>query len=80
MAKVIINKFVAVNSRGIFIALGNDGYAYKTEEVEKALLCDDEHDAKRDIGIWINSYEEMFGQFKIVPVQISYDLDNALTL
>lgn len=78
MAQTVINKFAAISPKRTFMAVGSDGYAYEVNDIGKASLCSNEQDADSNLVCWIKSYPNVFGQFKIVPVTLIYDLDKAI--
>lgn len=74
MAQLIIFKFAAINPEGRFISTrDSDGYAHTVDGIENASLCDKEK-VGENLSSWINSYPNMFGDFKVVPVTITLDL------
>ena len=78
MAQIIINKFAAISPKRTFMAVSNDGYAYEVNDIGKASLRSNGQEAARDLNDSIKTYPNVFGQFKIVPVTLMYDLDRAI--
>lgn len=72
-----IIKFAGINSSGAVIAI-SQGYAHSTKGIQNAHFSNTEEEAKNEIQPWINSYPDMFGEFVIVPVTISYDLEKPI--
>lgn len=79
MSKILISKFIAVNPERKFIGVDREGYAYEARDIEDARMCDDEEDAKKHLTCWITGYPNMFSKFKVVPITISYDLDESIS-
>ncbi|MFZ4648425.1 MAG: hypothetical protein ACOYMB_02175 [Patescibacteria group bacterium] len=78
MATLEIKRFVAVSAGETFIGINRMGKAYSETELTLALLRPEESEAREDIVHYVKCYPKIKNTFKVMPVVISYDFDEAI--